>query len=761
MKSVLVIAALCANVVYGQGIIVRPDFHPASLELRRHTVRAEVHEQIAVVTVEHEFYNPGATTVEGTFLFPLPPQAQVSRFAMHVEGKEMVGELLSADEARRIFENIVRQQLDPALLEMADYRTFRARLFPIPPHATRLLTLRYDATLPREGNTVTLQYPLQGELSQRNAGGPWPLPQPDPRPWFPHKPNPRPMPPESSQRPEPMPSQRSTIQIELRAETGLRNIYSPSHRVEIKQSNDRHATVSYEASNALTGKDFMLYYSLEANEIGATLLTHRPEIGKPGYFMLLLSPRIEAQAQQIIAKDLVLVLDTSGSMAGEKITQAKAALRYCLQRLGERDRFGIVTFSSEARRFRSELAGIDAREDALWHVDKLEATGGTNINEALRAAVELLHDSTPEQSMIIFLTDGLPTNGVTDESEIRRNFKQAQRGKVKLFAFGVGFDVNTRLLDGLAKENHAFADYIAPQENIEERVSTFYEKVRYPLLSNLEYEFRGADVRLLSPNDLPDLFKGGQIILAGRYHTAGRATLHLRGQASARRQSLQYDFNFPEREREREFVARLWATRRVGDLLEDLRMNGENAELQNEVIALAKEFGLVTPYTSYLVQEEEGLQPVSQRSSEGTSLRRMQARVEGKAQYEPQSVAAPSMSQVSGADAVGMSKSIRDMKQAAVVAEPEATQAKTIRGRVLTLSSAGVWSDNEYRSGTATLKLAFASEAYFTFLRLYPEAREFCKLGKNVLFKFRGQFVAIGESGEKQISEDKLRAVFK
>jgi Ca-activated chloride channel family protein len=751
MKSFLVVAALCASAVFGQGIIVRPDFHPAALELRRHNVRAEVHEQVAVVIVEHEFYNPGSNTVEGAFLFPLPPQAQVSRFAMHAEGKEMAGELLSAEEARRIYENIVRQHLDPALLEMADYRTFRARVFPIPPRAARLLTLRYDATLPREGNTVTFQYPMQGHLSQRNAGGPrpWPLPQPDPRP----------MPPESSQRPERTPSQQSTIQIELRAETGLRNLYSPSHRVEVKQSNDRRASVSFEAGDVSEGKDFLLYYALDANEIGATLLTHRPETGKPGYFMLLLSPQIEAQAQQIAAKDLVLVLDTSGSMAGEKITQAKAALRYCLQRLGERDRFGLVTFSSEARSFRSQLAGIAAREDALWHVDKLEATGGTNINEALHVAAELLRDSKPEQSMIIFLTDGLPTNGVTDEGQIRRNFKQARRGAAKLFSFGVGFDVNTRLLDGLSKENHAFADYIAPQENIEARVSSFYEKVRYPLLGNLEYEFRGADVRLLSPSRLPDLFKGGQIILAGRYHAAGRATLVLRGQTNERSQSFQYDFNFPEREREREFVARLWATRRVGDLLEEIRTNGENPELKDEVVALAKEFGLVTPYTSYLVQEEESARPVSLGKQ---PYMRMRPLAQAPAESAP--MTAPdlsSMSQVSGAGAVALSKSIRAMKQAEVVAEPQSARIKTVHGCVLTLSAAGVWSDNEYRSDIETIKLAFASEAYFTFLRAYPEARDFCKLGQKVIFKFRGQFVEIGEGGEKQMSEEKLRAVFK
>ncbi len=758
MKSVVSCCAatlLLTAVAFGQGLIVRPDFHPAALELRRHAVRAEVHEQVAVVTVEHEFYNPGAATVEGTFLFPLPPQAQVSRFAMHVDGKELVGELLSAEEARRIYENIVRQNLDPALLEMADYRTFRARIFPIPPRATRLLTLRYDATLPREGNIVALQYPMQGNLSQRGTG--W-----QPRPW--PQPGPMPMPPEVSQMPERPHVQQSTIQIELRTETGLRNIYSPSHRVEVKQTSDRRATISFEASHALDGKDFLLYYSLDANEIGATLLTHRPETGKPGYFMLLLAPQVDFKEQQISAKDLVLVLDTSGSMAGEKINQAKAALRYCLQRLGERDRFGLVTFSSEARSFRPQLAGIDARDDALWHVDRLEATGGTNINEALRAAAELLRDAQPGHGMIIFLTDGLPTNGVTDEGQIRRNFTQAQRGEVKLFSFGVGFDVNTRLLDGLAKENHAFADYISPQENIEERVSTFYEKVRYPVLSNLTYEFRGADVRLLSPARLPDLFKGGQAILAGRYHTAGKVTVVLRGQTSEGRQSFQYDFNFPEREREREFVARLWATRRVGDLLEDMRLNGDNAELKNEVIALAKEFGLVTPYTSYLVQEEEGLVRVSGGQPDRF---RMQKQMPATAtERVPQ--AAPgvhydlsSMSETSGAGAVAMSKSIREMKEADLIAEPQSARVATVQGRLMTLSPENVWSDSEFRSGASTIKLAFASEAYFTFLRIYPEAREFCKLGKKVIFKFHGRFVEIGASGEQQMSEAQMRALFK
>jgi len=751
---VLFIAALQ---VHAQGVIIRPDFQPADLELRQHRVNADIQEQVAVVTVEHEFYNPSSTTVEGTFLFPLPQNAQVSRFSMHVDGKEMAGELLTADEARRIYEDIVRRSLDPALLEMADYRTFRARIFPIPPRATRRLTLRYDATLPIDGKTVTLQYPLQGSLSHRGVNAPPPFSMPQSQ----H---------DQRREPEQIRSQQSTIQIQINTTTAVKNIYSPSHRVEVRQENDRRATVTFEANHAIDGRDFLLYYSLDPNEIGATVLTHRPYSDKSGYFMLLISPQVNPDATQVQGRDLVFVLDTSGSMAGEKIQQAKAALRYCLQRLGQRDRFGLVTFSSEARKFREALVTSDAREEALYHVDRLEATGGTNINEALLAATDLLRNSPSSnspasagQSMIIFLTDGLPSTGIQDEGTIRRNIKDANRGGIRVFSFGVGFDVNTRLLDGLAKESNAFSDYISPQENIEEKVSTFYEKVRHPVMSNIEYSFRGVEAHALSPNRLPDLFKGGQIILAGRYRDGGRATLVLRGQVGSERQELQYDFTFPRQERERDFVARLWATRRVGDLLDDIRLQGENAELKNEVIALAKEFGLVTPYTSYLAQEEEHLTWREQRDDRG---RMMPPAGSGRRMEAPPTVTVPTMdaiNQASGAGAVQMSKSIRAMKTAEAVPEAESPNAGfvAIKGITLRRQADGAWRDIEYKAEAAALKLAFASEAYFTFLRAFPEAREFCKLGNKVIFKFRGQFVQIGDGGEKQMSEVKLREIFR
>jgi Ca-activated chloride channel family protein len=752
-RSILTFVAVLfiALQAHAQGIIVRPDFQPADLELRQHRVNADIQEQVAVVTVEHEFYNPSSTTVEGTFLFPLPPNAQVSRFSMNVDGKEMVGELLSAGEARRIYEDIVRKSLDPALLEMADYRTFRARIFPIPPRTTRRLTLRYDATLPVDGKTVTFQYPMQGTLTHRGAGAPMPMPLP-PVLQRPKR--------EQRQEPERTRSQQSAIHLQITTSTAVKNIYSPSHRVEARQQSDRRATVDFEANNAIDGRDFLLYYSLDPNEIGATLLAHRPYSDKSGYFMLLISPQVNPDATQVQGKDLVFVLDTSGSMAGEKMQQAKAALRYCLQRLGNRDRFGLVTFSSEARKFRDALAGIEARDDALYQVDRLEATGGTNINEALLAAEDLLHGSENGRSMIIFLTDGLPSTGIQNEGEIRRNMKSANRNGIRVFSFGVGFDVNTKLLDGLAKESNAFSDYISPQENIEEKVSRFYEKVRYPVMSNIEYSFRGVETQALSPNRLPDLFKGGQIILAGRYRDGGRGTLVLRGLVGAERQEFQYDFAFLRQERERDFVARLWATRRVGDLLDEIRLNGENSELKNEVIALAKEFGLVTPYTSYLVKEEEMI-----------TFQPGEARVMNAPKMAPDllhtTASAPAtmdaMQQSSGAGAVQMSKSIQAMKsaEAAPAAESKNAGIISVQGTTLRRQADGTWMDIEYKTEAATIKLAFASEAYFNFLRAFPEAREFCKLGNKLIFQFRGKFVEIGDGGEKQLTAARLRELFR
>ncbi len=732
MKRALMLVCLLtasAGVLRAQGIVIGPEGRPSSLTLQSHRVDAVVEEQLAVVTVEHVFHNPGQGTVEGTFLFPLPPGAQVSRFSMTVDGKEMAGEMLDAAEARRIYEDIVRRSLDPALLEMADYHTFRARVFPIPGGATRTITLRYDAALPRDGATVTFQYPMQGALSTRHAGA-LPIPRPGAG---------------STGATE---AGASRIRLDVSTRTGLRNVYSPSHRVHVERPGDRRAVVMYDDAAGPDGRDFILYYSLDADPVGATLLAHRPYGDRPGYFMILLSPSVDRDEGRVQPKDVVFVLDTSGSMAGEKMEQAREALRYCLNRLGERDRFGIVAFSSDVDAFRDELSTTAVRGDARYFVDQLEARGGTNIHDALLESVSLLRGS--DRGMIVFLTDGLPSTGVTDEGAIRKAVAAANEAGVSIFSFGVGYDVNTRLLDGLSRESDAFADYISPEENIEERVGAFYDKVRYPVLTDLSFDLDGADAYAFAPGVLPDLYKGGQLILAGRYRRPGEARLTLRGRTDAREQTTTYRIRFPETESDRGFVARLWATRRVGQLLDEIRLHGEHAELKDEVVALAKEFGLVTPYTSYLVREDEPVAGVPVRP--GGILRHRDAA--GSA------APAAAMTETSGEAAVNLSRSIRSMQEADVAAPAPGNGLVAVQGRTLRFVD-DAWVDAAFDAEQdEVVAIRFASEAYFAFLRLYPDALDFARLGDAVTFRFRDRFVRVGGEGAERLSEAELRRLF-
>ena len=723
-----------------QGVVIGRDGRPVMLTLRTHRVEADIQERLAVVTVEHEFHNTGHATVEGTFLFPLSPDAQVSDFSMEVDGETMNGELLSAAEARRIYEDIVRRSLDPALLEMADYRTFRARVFPIPPGAKRTITLRYDATLPMDGQTATFRYPLQGSLSYRPVGVRPPRPRPHP---IPHR-EPEQDRPEQGRHP----AQQTVIRVQVEGASGVKNVYSPSHSLDVRRRGDRRAEAVFETADVLDGREFVLYYSLDPSDIGATLLTHRPYGDRPGYFMLLIDPPVDVDESRIQPQDIVFVLDTSGSMRGEKMEQARDALRYCLQNLSDRDRFGLITFSTDVDAFRDALRPVSARDDALYFVDQLKAGGGTNINDALLAATRMLDDS--DNGLIIFLTDGLPSIGVRNEETIRTNIREAGGSHIRLFSFGVGYDVNTRLLDGLSKAAGAFADYISPEENIETRVGGFYDKVRYPVMTNLDLRFDGVDTYALAPGALPNLYKGSSLIVAGRYRGPGEATVTLRGRLEGEQASKRYRFRFPERERERDFVARLWATRRVGQLLEEIRLHGENTELKDEVVTLAKEFGLVTPYTSYLVQEEEAMadaEPTMFRFYDGA--RRRAATQAG-------------MNKKSGREAVEASRDIRAMQELDALPPPPPVRAgrAVVQGRILHQTPGGTWVDQEFAPEEEAVSIKFASEAYFTFLRLYPDAAAFARLGNEVTFFFQGRFVQIGADGAETMTEAALRKVF-
>jgi Ca-activated chloride channel family protein len=543
----------------------------APLEVTYHHVNVRIDDQIATTSVDQEFYNPNPQRLEGTYLFPVPKGAQINKFAMDIGGKQVEAELLSADKARRIYEDIVRKLKDPALLEYAGRDVFKVRVFPIEPNSRKRITLSYTQILKSDSGLVSYLYPLNTEKFSAK------------------------------------PIRNVSVKVDLESKRPLKSIYSPSHSVEVKRHGANRATAGFEAANVRPDTDFALYFAPEKDELGVNLLTHRPS-GEDGYFLLLASPGLDVKEKQVVMKDVAFVLDTSGSMAGKKLAQARKALQFCVENLNDGDRFEIIRFSTEVEPLFDQLvpASEPNRARAENFIQDLKPMGATAIDDALQKALALRPTRGDRPFVVIFLTDGRPTIGTTDEDQIVADVKKASAGLTRVFCFGIGTDVNTHLLDRIAEDTRAVSQYVLPDEDLEVKVSHFFSKIKEPVLTNPTLKFTGG-IRgtKLYPSPLPDLFKGEQLVLVGRYSGKGDAAVIVEGAVNGAARKFSYEVNFPKDASENEFIPRLWATRRVGYLLDEIRLRGENAELRDEVTELARQYSIVTPYTAYLILEDE------------------------------------------------------------------------------------------------------------------------------------------------------------
>jgi Ca-activated chloride channel homolog len=543
----------------------------APLEVTYHNVNVKIDGQVATTSVDQEFYNPNPSRLEGTYLFPIPKGAQIDKFTMDIGGKMVEAELLSAEKARRIYEDIVRKAKDPALLEYADHDVFKVRIFPIEPHSSKRITISYTQILKADAGLVSYVYPLNTEKFSAK------------------------------------PIKNVSIKVELESKQPLKSIYSPTHSVEVKRHGPNRATIGFEASDAKPDTDFALYFAPEKEDLGVNLLAYKTG-ERDGYFLLLVSPGLETKRQNIVPKDVAFVLDTSGSMAGKKLEQAKKALQFCVENLNDEDRFEIIRFSTEVEPLFDKLvrASESNRDKANEFIKELKPIGGTAIDDALQKALALPDGKADRPFVIIFLTDGRPTIGTTDEDQIVANVKRHNEGRTRVFCFGIGTDVNTHLLDKITEETRAFSQYVLPEEDLEVKVSNFFSKIKESVLANPTLKFTG-DVRVtkLYPSPLPDLFCGDQLVLVGRYSGKGDSAVVLEGTVNGATRKFTVEVHFPRYDDEHEFIPRLWATRRVGYLLDEIRLHGENAELRDEVTELARKYNIVTPYTAYLIVEDE------------------------------------------------------------------------------------------------------------------------------------------------------------
>lgn len=719
MLAVLLLG-MFAGTVSADGIII-PEPPPDNiiwpepmrqLVIRYHHVEVEIRDQIAVTRVDQVFYNPNRREVEGTYVFPLPAGATVSDFRMWMDNEPVQGKVLTAEEARRTYEEIVAQLRDPALLEYIGRGAVQASIFPIPAGDERRIELEYTQVLTAENGLVRYDYPLNTEkFSSR-----------------------------------PLEDVRVTVRVE--ASQPIRAVYSPSHAIDVSRPGEGSVKASYEAREVIPDKDFSLFYSIGEAE-AFHLFSYRDPVDPldaDGFFMMLLAPQPDVSSQKV-NKDLILVLDRSGSMEGRKFEQAREALRYILSHLNEGDRFYLQSFSSDIESYAQELRPASEADAALRWVDRMSAAGATDINRALLEAAAVADDRRP--TYLIFLTDGLPTEGETNPEKILDNFARSAPTNLRLFSFGVGYDVDTFLLDTLSEENRGMSTYVQPGEALDEVLSGFYARISTPVLTSLELKLGDLQAYDIYPNPLPDLYVGSQVVVTGRYRQGGVFNVRMSGEVNDERQ----EFVYPEQvfSEDSRFEAqpltelpRLWATRKIGALLKQVRLQGNNQELIDQIVRISIRYGIVTPYTSYLVTEPMPLGAANQRDLAEEVYTQMEAMP-----------AAPSFGQSAVEKAAGEGAlSQADVAQPVSGMGLEQDQVRIVGAKTF-VRSERVWMDTAFDPQImVTQKVAFLSPQYFALAASRLEAGAALALGERVIVVVDGTaYEVVAEDSPTEVVE--------
>jgi Ca-activated chloride channel family protein len=753
MMGLAVVLVLVPGLAQATGLLVPSDASLSPLSIKYHRAEVKITDRVAVTHVDQVFINHTDRDLEATYLFPLPKGATVSDFYLYMNGKRTKGEILEKDRARNIYEGIVRRMRDPGLLEYMGNDLFQCRVYPVPRRGEQRIEIEFTQVMPFEGGVVKYVYPMRTDQASAKT------------------------------------LQDFTVSVKIASKVAIKSIYSPSHQIYSRKANDHEATAGFETMAALLDRDFELFYTVSEKDIGLNLLTFR-EAGEAGFFLVMASPKSEYTEQEIMGKRITFVVDTSGSMAGEKMKYAKEALKYCLNKLSNDDLFNVVRFSTDVEGF--EKAPVSASKEnvqrAMNFVERMEAAGGTAIDEALTTALAG-HVKAEEPNLVVFITDGHPTVGETDPAGILAHAKKANGVGAKVFVFGVGEDINTHLLDKVAQENAADTTYVKGDKEIEQRLSAFYDKVSHPVLSGLKMDFGSLHEYDVFPRDLPDLFKGSQLIVIGRYRNEGHTALTLSGKVGGKARSFVYEGAFPKEQKANDFIPRLWATRKIGYLLDNIRLGGEKKELVDEVIALSKRYGIVTPYTSYLVTEDTPQvatnQPVIARPP---PMRRVGGwedesrgvgggvKAPGKARPATMMPSAPAEEKAedrtamfrgrdkeafkgaSGATAVQYADAVKDLKTADAQSAKadEAAGIRYLEGRSFRFQGGG-WVDVNYQPAMKTLHIKTMGAAYFALVAKSTKLKRILALGERLTVVVGGNLaLQISPEGRDSVPDAEL-----
>lgn len=609
--SLLLLGALCVLATDGHAtgfLIATPapqgPSTPRPWRLESEQVEAVVSEPNVRVTVTQVFRNLTDSRLDVRYIFPLPQDVVLSGVTVFENGQPLTGRLLKAEAARAAYEEILRSQRDAALVCHYGKDLYEVRAAPLPPNSTGALTLKYDQLLRTDAGVTEWTHAASGAF----AG--------------------------------PADGIHFSLRLDMKIAGRLGPLYCPSYDVRIDRGYG--GTLSASLSTRLRADDpeVALYWSGSGKpgdikpalplSVGTTLMTYWPQEEAQGYFLLLAEPsRGAAVSRTIRPKIIHFVVDTSGSMAGEKLAQVKAALRQVIASLNPKDRFNVVAYNSVVTSLweSPQVFTAESMRQAFTFVERLRTSGGTHIEAALTTVLGVSRDPDVPAA-VVFLTDGRPTFGEVDTGRILEKVRLAQPArKTRIFSLGVGVDVNSVLLDRLALESHGVPEYVRPREDVERKVALLYEKIRYPILSDVECDFGSMAAADVLPETPADLFRGSRVVLSGRYGKGGQVELVIRGRDGALMREYHYALQAAERGQGvlHDFPARIWAIRRVALLIDAIRLHRESVpKLVDEIAGLSRRFGIVTEYTLYLAGDALGGRSQSRDRDETLGLLRVQ-----------------------------------------------------------------------------------------------------------------------------------------
>jgi Ca-activated chloride channel family protein len=673
---------------------------PAALVRVGSSVRVVVDGRVARFEVQERFRNTGPVIAEGTYHYPLPGEAVFSDFSLFQGEQELKGEMMAAEQARSIYEGIVRRLRDPALLTLVGHGLIRAQVFPVQPGETRTVTLRYTQLLGREADALRIRY-AAGDRGDAPV----------------------------------------TMAVDVRHEAEFSTPYSPTNPITEQR---RDGTLRISVAPPVRG-DVDLVLPFRHGLVGGTVLTHA-EPGEDGFVLLFLSPPASSETAEV-GRDLTLVVDVSGSMSGDKIDQAKTALIAALESLRAGDRFRLIAFSNGVRSFREGFTAAtpDALTDARSFVNGLIANGGTNLAGAVEAA--LLGPSDGERlQVVMLLTDGLPSIG--EQAPDRIAAEAAGRiGRTRIFTVGVGHDVNTYLLDRLALEGRGSATYVAPGADVSDAVGGVLAKLSRPALMDLRIASAPVTLTDVAPAALPDLFYGEELVVLARYRGQGSGPVVIEGTRNGRRERFTLAAEFPRHESGNDYIPPLWASRRIGELTRQIRLEGTTPELVSRVRDLGLRYGILTEYTAYLVQEPGAIasNPPPMPMAAGAAASRQMT---GARSFDAAKSSAD-LSRSGTLQAANEAAALRLEELVVAGVAGGANEKREIRraGGKVFAKDKGVWTDLSHRDTLKVTTIAPFSRAWFDLAAARPALKAALSAGTPLLLAGTRASLKVADGG--------------